>query len=151
MLQFVMKPQTSTSLLDSKLGPAQLPGSKQPKPVGFNRCRRHTLCHGMLSGKQAFTAHPPSRQRGDGSSVSQGQMAWMEFAGGILVEPGLQRGQAHSWCDAVDVSAPCSIGSSSVFSPELTEPGSCFVLLFLQLFCWFGCFHNSPSPWKTHP
>lgn len=33
----------------------------------------------------------------------------MEFAGGILVELGLHRAQAHSWYNTVDVSAPCLV------------------------------------------
>lgn len=150
MLQFVMKPQTSSSSLGSKLGFAQLLGSKQPKAVGFNCCRRHTLqwdakwktgSH-RSSSQQTNRRWLPRLQRADGlSGICRGNSGGAGFA----QRPGT------FLCDAVDVSAPCSIGSSSVFSPELIEPSSWFVLLFRQLLCWFGCFHNSPSPWKTHP
>lgn len=45
-LQFLTKPQSSSASPGSRLGFAQLLGSKQPKPVGFNCYRRRSPCSG---------------------------------------------------------------------------------------------------------
>lgn len=104
-----MKPWTRSVLPGSRLGLTPQLGSMQPQPVGFNCCRCRMLCSGMQSGKQAFnplcsqqtsTKGVQWLQRADGLDGSH-----RELAGGILVELGLRRGQEHSWCNAVDVSA----------------------------------------------
>lgn len=135
-----MKPQTSGASPGSRLGFAQLPGSKQPQPVGFNCCGCRTLCSGTQSGKLAFAPLVLSADKHErGSSVSKGQRVWMGVAGNLPGE--FWRRWVCTRAKRVPGATPLtsvphalfSIGSSFVFSPELIQPGIWFVLLLLQL------------------
>lgn len=129
-----MKPQTSGASPGSRLGLTQLPGSKQPKPVGFNCYRRHTLCSGTQSGKQI------DKQTRERSSVSKGQRVWMGVAGNLQGEfwwswvcTGAKRIPGATLLTSAP-RASFSAGSSFVFPPELIRPGIWLLLLLPQLF-----------------
>lgn len=155
-----MKPQTRGASPGSRLGFAQLLGSRQPKPVGFNCYGCRTLCSGTQGGKLDFpTTTTPYSQQTNMRGIQCLQRAegldetCREFAGGILAELGLHRGQAHSWCNAVDVSAPCLVQHrilSCIFSGAHTAWHLVCAFVTAAV-CWSGCFNNSPGPWKTHP